>query len=171
MTERDWFIRPALTPTELNESRITITVAWNLPNGIMKKFTLALLLLGLPTAQAQVSLNIDLEGGWKVVGWTLPDGVPVKNNLPRLNFMGNRVTGTAGCNRINGTVKITGNTVVFSALVTTRMACAPAVAAQEQVFLKALSGRTLTATRAQDSLTLDTGAGMLNIRRMTVQTP
>ncbi|GGR63963.1 hypothetical protein GCM10008959_27640 [Deinococcus seoulensis] len=142
----------------------------------MKKFTVAtlagaLLLLGLPTTHAQVALNVDLEGSWKIVGWTLPDGVPVKNNLPRLTFTGNRVTGTAGCNRVNGTVSIRGDSVTFSALATTRMACTPAVTAQEQVFLNALSGKTLTATRLNDSLTLDTGSGMLNIRRMTIQTP
>ncbi|MCD0177201.1 META domain-containing protein [Deinococcus sp. 14RED07] len=135
----------------------------------MKKFTLALLLLG--TGTAQIALSPDLNGSWKIVGWTLPDAVPVKNRLPQLNIQGDRLTGTTGCNRLNGTLRLNGNSVTFSAINTTRMACPEAVTAQEQALLKALSGRTLTATRVQDSLTLDTGAGMLNIRRMTVQTP
>lgn len=135
----------------------------------MKKFTLAFALLLSVSALAQ-SGGVDLQGDWKVVGWTLPDFVPVKNHLPKLTIKGNMLSGTAGCNKINGTVTISGNKVTFGPITSTRMSCGDAVAKQEAVFLKALSGQTLTAERIQDSLTLDTGTqGMLNIRRMTIQ--
>lgn len=136
----------------------------------MKKFTLAALLF-LTTASLAQSSGVDLQGDWKVVGWTLPDFVPVKNHLPKLKFKGNTVTGTAGCSQISGTVTVSGNKVSFSNLTVAQASCGDAVAQQEMIFLKAISGQTLTAERIADSLTLNTGTqGMLNIRRMTIQT-
>lgn len=50
-----------------------------------------------------------------------------------------RVSGTAGCNRFNAAYKADGDTLRFSSVAATRMACAdPAVDEQEQAFLRAL---------------------------------
>jgi putative lipoprotein len=48
------------------------------------------------------------------------------------------VTGTGGCNRIGGKATIAGAHISFGQIITTRMACPPAVMAQESKFLSAL---------------------------------
>lgn len=140
----------------------------------MKNFTLTLLgLLTLSAAQAQVSQQNrpgDLSGQWKLVGWTLPDFVPIKGQLPTLLFKGDQITGFSGCNRFIGLYATGDTTLKVSQLASTRQACAPAVMQQETAFLKAVSGQALQVERITDSLTLTTGEGfMLNFRRSTVQ--
>lgn len=49
-----------------------------------------------------------------------------------------RVAGSTGCNRYFGSVSIDGERLSFSQLGSTRRACAPAIAAQEQRFLEAV---------------------------------
>ncbi len=49
------------------------------------------------------------------------------------------VSGLAGCNRFNGAPTIDGQAISFGPLAVTRMACLPAVDAQEDRFLEALS--------------------------------
>ena len=49
-----------------------------------------------------------------------------------------RVTGSGGCNRLMGRTDINGESITFSTLATTRMACAPAVMQQERKLLDAL---------------------------------
>ncbi len=51
---------------------------------------------------------------------------------------GSKVGGSGGCNRLMGTATIAGESITFGALGSTRMACAPAVMAQERRFLEAL---------------------------------
>lgn len=125
-------------------------------------------------AQAQPSGPVDVLGNWKVVGWTLPNVIPVRGYVPTLKFSGAgnslTVAGKAGCNFINGPVTIKGAQLSFGVLVSTRVACPVAVGQQETALIKALSGQTLTAVRVADSLTLTTKSGYeLNIRRSTVQ--
>lgn len=134
----------------------------------MKKITIvmAFLLVGGPVS----AQGGDLGGQWKMVGWTLPGFVPVKGKLPVLVFKGDKVSGQAGCNRFMGTYHISANQIAFSPLATTRMACEEAVMQQENTFLKALSGQTLTLERKADSLTFTNADGyMLNLRRSTLQ--
>jgi len=49
------------------------------------------------------------------------------------------VSGNAGCNRYFGSAKVNGDEIIFSQLGSTRMACAPAIMNQEQLFLAALT--------------------------------
>ncbi len=49
-----------------------------------------------------------------------------------------RVTGSGGCNRIGGQATIDGDAISFGPLIATRMACPPAVMAQEAKFLATL---------------------------------
>lgn len=49
-----------------------------------------------------------------------------------------RISGTGGCNRIAGTARIKGARISFGPIVSTRMACPPAVMDQERKFLAAL---------------------------------
>lgn len=48
------------------------------------------------------------------------------------------ITGTGGCNRIRGKATITGDAISFGPMISTKMACSPAVMNQEQKFLSAL---------------------------------
>ena len=140
----------------------------------MKNLTFAALsLAALASASAQNAAAGPLDGHWKIVGWTLPDAVPVRAHLPYLSIQGGQVTGFTGCNRLTGPVTVRGNQITFGNLGTTRMSCGAAVNAQESALLGFLSGKTLTYERKVDSLTIMNGTSgatgpMLNIRRMTV---
>lgn len=50
------------------------------------------------------------------------------------------VTGTTGCNQLNGTASIDGSALAFGPLSTTRMACEPPLMEQERAVLDALAG-------------------------------
>ena len=53
---------------------------------------------------------------------------------------GDRVSGNASCNKFTGTVKVSGTSIAFGPLASTRMACASEPAnAQETAYLKALT--------------------------------
>ncbi|MDB5045451.1 MAG: hypothetical protein JWQ08_1501 [Deinococcus sp.] len=125
-------------------------------------------------ASAQPSRLPDVVGHWKVMGWTLPQALPVRGFLPVLKFSGAgqalAVTGKAGCNYINGPVTLQGNQLTFGVLVSTRIACSVAVGQQETALINTLSGQTLTAVRAAHSLTLTTkGGSELRLRRYKVR--
>jgi putative lipoprotein len=49
-----------------------------------------------------------------------------------------RATGSAPCNRFFATVAVSGDSIRFSAIGSTRMACAEPLASQEATYLKAL---------------------------------
>lgn len=126
-------------------------------------------------AQAQPAGPVDILGNWKIVGWTLPEAIPVSGYVPTLKFAGTgntlTVAGKVGCNYINGPVTLKGSQLTFGVLISTRVACSVAVGQQETALINALSGQTLKAVRVADSLTLTTLSGAeLNIRRSTVQT-
>jgi heat shock protein HslJ len=50
-----------------------------------------------------------------------------------------KVTGSGGCNRLTGRAEISGDSITFGAIATTRMACAPNVMQQERKLLDALA--------------------------------
>jgi heat shock protein HslJ len=50
-----------------------------------------------------------------------------------------KVTGSAGCNRLMGSVSVAGGSIAFTGVATTRMACAEAAMAQERAFLEVLA--------------------------------
>ena len=61
-----------------------------------------------------------------------------------------RVAGKASCNRFAGPVEVRADSITFGALVTTRMACAEAINAQEASYVRALEGAqrfTISGTR------------------------
>ena len=51
-----------------------------------------------------------------------------------------RASGSAGCNRFSGTYELSGNSLRFGPLATTRMMCPPEIMAVEDAMLKALAG-------------------------------
>jgi heat shock protein HslJ len=91
-----------------------------------------------PTSSVQVAA---VATGW--TGRWLAEDINGGGVLDRTQTMielaaDGRVTGSGGCNRIFGTAKIEGDTIAFGAMGATRMACPPAVMAQEAKFLDAL---------------------------------
>ena len=74
--------------------------------------------------------------------WRLLDlgGAGVLDRAPTLEFPDSgRVAGNASCNRYFGSVRVDGDSIHFSAMGSTKMACAEDINAQEQRFLAALS--------------------------------
>src|SRR5271157_3912071 len=76
--------------------------------------------------------------------WHLADlgGVGVLENVEtNLTFPeAGKAAGNGSCNRFFGPVEISGDSIHFGALASTRMACPDAVANQEDKYLKALGG-------------------------------
>lgn len=102
--------------------------------------------------------NTPLPGTkWELT--SLNGAAPVKGTSLTL-FFGNddKANGNAGCNNFSGTYKVSGSSLAFSQMVSTMMACAPAVNDQEQSFLQAL-GDTKSFESSADKLTLKDGSG------------
>ena len=68
------------------------------------------------------------------------------------------VSGSTGCNRITGHATVSGASIEFGPLATTRMACPPEVGEIEQAVLRVLKG-TVQATLDADELTLSGADG------------
>lgn len=70
------------------------------------------------------------------------------------------VSGHGGCNRYRGRVSITGESISFSPLASTKMACTPAAMAQEQKFHQALEQvRSFRISARERKLILRDGTG------------
>jgi putative lipoprotein len=78
-----------------------------------------------------------LQGKWLVEDIR---GGGVIDNLQTVLEIGSdgAVTGTGGCNRMNGAAKIAASAITFGPIASTRMACPPAVMDQESRFFSAL---------------------------------
>ena len=60
-------------------------------------------------------------------------------NQPTLSFsQGGRASGSGSCNQFNGSVTVSGKSITFGTLASTRMACSDALNAQESTYFKAL---------------------------------
>lgn len=105
----------------------------------------------VPTLEVPVENTDATLGGLAGVQWVLvsygPADAPVAA-LPTapvtLDFTAQGVSGSAGCNQYSGTFVYATNTLTFSPLVSTEMACADAaVTAQETAYLAALQAANL----------------------------
>ena len=74
--------------------------------------------------------------------WVLEDlagSAVMQGAQPTLEFPGpGKVAGKGSCNRFFGAVLVSGETISFSAMATTRKACGEALGKQETTYLKAL---------------------------------
>ena len=70
-----------------------------------------------------------------------------------------RVSGSGGCNRYGGPVEVSGETIRFGPLASTRMACSPAISDQEERFFAALRSATRFVVTAEDKLVLYDATG------------
>jgi heat shock protein HslJ len=75
--------------------------------------------------------------------WTVAsiNGEPVAEGAPTIEFSGDRISGTGGCNRYFCGYEITGGeTIVIRGIGSTEMACEPAeIMVREQAYFGALS--------------------------------
>jgi len=76
---------------------------------------------------------------------------------------GNRVSGSTGCNRVVGTFQQTAEALRFSKMASTKMACPPALDAQERAFLEALNA-TAAAQISGKTLELKDASGKVRLR-------
>ena len=107
---------------------------------------LAFFICGCPSPDKKPVKAATPAAPFTLVGteWGLADlaGTPViANSKASLAFPeAGRVAGNGSCNRFTGAVTISGDTVKFGALASTRMACMDGgVSAQEDAYLKALA--------------------------------
>lgn len=112
---------------------------------------------GLRPSEAHMNAHVNLNGTWILKGGTALR--PVAGHLPSLTFAGNAVSGTGGCNRLNGTVQVGGSALTFGLLGVTKMMCDRPVNTQEDKFLKFLGQGQLRAQLSGDSLTLTDSNG------------
>jgi heat shock protein HslJ len=106
---------------------------------------LALFAAACTSSQKQPTKAPTPTAPFSLVGteWMLADlaGTPaIANSRASLAFPeAGRVAGNGSCNRFSGSVTITGDTLKFGPLASTRMACVDSgVSAQEDAYLKAL---------------------------------
>jgi heat shock protein HslJ len=75
--------------------------------------------------------------------WTISmiGQLPVLEGIPtEVRFADGRISGTAGCNRFNGTYNVASNVLNFGPMASTRMMCPEKQMAQEAKFLALLAG-------------------------------
>lgn len=91
-----------------------------------------------------------LTGSWEIIAYLTADQSaftsPVVDSGAALTFADDAtMSGSTGCNNVNGPFTVDGDTVSFGALATTKMACEPDLTAQEEGILAALdSAATFT---------------------------
>jgi len=114
-------------------------------------------------ASTRQTTGNDPQGLLAGTGWqlqTLGASGALAEPQPTLEFARpDKVSGSGSCNRFNGSVTVTGKSITFGPLASTRMACADALNQQESLYFKALAqaqwftigGTTLTIyTKAMD---------------------
>lgn len=107
------------------------------------------LLLGACSAMDNGDLETTPPAAYQVEGGTFKilsvNGKPAIRGVDAdIRFEGGRISGTAGCNRLNGGFTQSGNVLTISGVAVTMMACPPAQMAQERDSLAVLeSGATV----------------------------
>ena len=89
--------------------------------------------------------------------WRAQDvnGVPVTGDRPpTLRLQGKRATGNAGCNNFAGSYKLKSGRIEFGPVISTRMACDPAVMEQERRFISILAAARSFTRYGNGSLSL-----------------
>ena len=116
-----------------------------------------------PTPSAAGSGGSSLDGTWILTSYTSPDGtqanVPAAI-LPSLTFQGNAATGNAGCNTYSAIANIgtNPNTISYSNVQSTKVACPPPAGQIETLFLQALN-LSSTYTLTGDELVIQAPGG------------
>ena len=100
--------------------------------------SLGLLILASGCSTSKMKKNATIEGReWSLVSVQSKDGLtkltPAEDQKPTLSILEGRVSGSAGCNRIMGSVVVEGNTLKFDKVGTTMMFCPDAMNLEDAV--------------------------------------
>lgn len=149
----------------------------------MRSLLPALLLLGCASVDPHVQEAKRLVRGDEPViagaldggPWLVEDvngGGVIDNARLDISFADGKVSGRGGCNRFNGGWQQDGGKINLGPLMTTRMACAPALMMLEQKFLAALEAATMVSFDATGAAFLKAPDGrIVRLRREAVQPP
>ncbi len=135
-----------VTNYQLADGQLTLGYA----DGVLTYQAAGVAMSVTPTVIPPVVNTDPTLGGLGGVAWTLVSYGPLDAPIAVLpdapvtiDFTAQGVSGSAGCNRYSGTFVYNINTLTFSPLVRTEMACADAVNAQEAAYLAALQASDL----------------------------
>ena len=125
-------------------------------------------------ASIQVAQATSIEGNWRLANMTEPPfPTPmVPSTELTADFVGDRVSGTGGCNRFNGGFKTDGNQISVGPLASTFKACEESIMTQESRYLKALQAAKryeVDSNGLQIFYQTDQGEGVLRFVRQSVQ--
>jgi heat shock protein HslJ len=104
-----------------------------------------------PLAKTRWQVNSLIDG-------EVASSAPSGRQRAHLRFENGKVRGNDGCNQLTGTAKVSGSTITFGSIVTTKMACLPAVAQTERSVLAVLDGKVRFSITA-DQLRLEHPSG------------
>jgi heat shock protein HslJ len=120
---------------------------------------LVLLVLGLAVSACGGSEVPSLDGtSWTLV--SLAGQEPLAEAPITIEFAGEQVSGSSGCNRYSGGYTVDGNELSIGPLATTRMACPDQIMAQEATYLAELEGSVSYAVE-DGRLAIETAGGTL----------
>lgn len=109
--------------------------------------------------------EIDIIGRWRVED--VDHGGVIDNAMVSVEFSADgRVFGRGGCNRYGGGYSRENDTLTVSEVVSTKMACAPALMDLEQKFFNRLSGELAVSMNGDGALVLGDDDGRILLRRM-----
>ena len=100
-----------------------------------------LIFISCQTGKKEMSRGLPLSNQWIISNFENQDTIPVvKNSIITIDEKGNTFNGNGACNTISGTIIRSGNTLKFTKIIATRMACSNSE--QETTFIKALKKTT-----------------------------
>ncbi|HAC64347.1 MAG TPA: hypothetical protein DCF68_12600 [Cyanothece sp. UBA12306] len=100
---------------------------------------------------AQNSIINPLEGTeWQLAVWS--ESLSLGDKPITLAFSDKAISGSTGCNRYQAGYQITEDSLTFSPIASTRMACTDVLMNQESTFLKVLEGSKLYTINNQNQL-------------------
>lgn len=120
-----------------------------------------------PTSQNSVPAALPNLTGTKWLAEDIDGRGVIDNAQSTLEFVAeDRIAGRGGCNQYSGNVKLDGTKIQVSPLISTKMACVPALMDQESRFLQALQAARSLSLEETKLLVLDeSGATRLRLGR------
>jgi heat shock protein HslJ len=150
MKQERRFLKALQSAQSMTLSNSQLKVAYKIPQGIGEMIFAA----AQDSKAAPKSLLQNTN--WKLLNWVSGNTLyrPLDKTEVTVNFRGDRITGSSGCNTFGGTYLQRGATLKIRDLISTERGCETPLMKQEAVVLAALSG--------SQSVTLD-GDGNLKV--------
>lgn len=158
--------RAEVTTRYVTSDGLTVTIV-NTPcsdimSGMYFPLTVTVERTGAETLSGCGGESVDLLAGGEWTVDSIGGKAVVEGSKVTITFEGDRVFGSASCNRFNGGFKLTGESLTISDVASTMMICVePDVGDQEHRFFDALTGVTGFEIADDGALMLRSGAGPL----------